>query len=394
MLGGVRIARIRGIDIRVHASLLIVFVLIAASVGAALLPHWHPEWSPALRWGVAVIAAVLFFATIAVHELAHALVGRSRGTPIDGITLFVLGGVTRMRGEPPSAGAELLMAIVGPLTSLVIGLVATVVGVWLVTVEAPPGVGVGEALAAAGPVATLLIWLGPLNLALAVFNMVPGFPLDGGRVLRAALWWATGDLARATRWSAAVGQGFGWLLMTLGLLMALDVPVPLLGSGFLSGLWLVLIGWFLENAARASYMQVVVRAALDHVPVRAVMRSRPDTVEPTMTLEELVTDRIMNSDQRAFPVLRDGELIGQVGIGDVRAVPRGRWPAVRVADVMTPASRLEVVDVDETALEALDHLGAGQVDELPVTHDHALFGVVRHDDIVKWVSMRSGLELR
>ena len=231
-----------------------------------MFPTRHPDWSPLLIWGMAGFAAVLFLASILAHELSHALVGRANGVEVVGITLFIFGGMAHMRGEPRSPRAELLMAGVGPLTSLLIGVVATVWGSYLV---APGAIDAAEPLRAfqgASPFATVLLWLGPINIMLGLFNLIPGFPLDGGRVLRAALWAATRDFTKATRWAAGVGQAVGMLFIVAGVTMMLGAHIPFLGRGLVSGLWIAFIGWFLQSAAATSYSQVMISDVLGRRP--------------------------------------------------------------------------------------------------------------------------------
>src|SRR5687767_9598581 len=237
---GVRLGTVSGIAVRVDASVALVFALIVAHLGAGFLPGQHPEWTLALTWCVALAAAVLFFASVLAHELAHAFVGRAQGIPVRGVTLFVFGGVAHLEEEPRDATGELLMAAVGPLTSLAIGVAATAAGIaWG---GARGALGSDGMLAQLGPGGTLLLWLGPVNVALALFNMLPGFPLDGGRVLRAIVWGATKDFVKATRWASWAGQGFAMLLIGLGI-------ANLITGAPGQGLWLILIGWFLNSAA-------------------------------------------------------------------------------------------------------------------------------------------------
>jgi CBS domain-containing protein len=239
-----------------------------------------------------------------------------------------------------------------------------------------------------GPVATLLLWLGPINLMLGIFNLVPGFPLDGGRVLRSLIWWKTGDLTKATRWAAGVGRTFGSLLMATGVFMAFGFRVPLLGSGPLAGLWLVLIGWFLHNTARASYEQVVVRQRLSGVPVTHVMRSRLHTVAPDMTVAELVRDYVMGTDQTSFPVLDGDQLVGVIGSRDVRTIAYEQWPFVTVEHIMTPADRVPAIEANAGAQEALEKLASSDAEQLPVVDHGQLRGFVRRQDILKWLMLQ------
>ena len=208
---GFRLGQIAGVELRVDWSLAIVFWLIAVNLGVGMFPAMHPDWSPVLRWSVALAASVLFFASVLTHELAHALVGRARGMPVQGITLFIFGGVTRLGGEPKSPSTEFLMAIAGPLTSFVLGIGCLLLGGAISGDAATAGLGAVEYARRLGPAASALMWLGTVNILLAVFNCLPGFPLDGGRVLRAAIWGITGSLRKATRWPAPSGGCLPWL---------------------------------------------------------------------------------------------------------------------------------------------------------------------------------------
>lgn len=387
--GSVWIARVAGVRLYAHWSLLIIFALIAVSLGGRVFPAWHPEWSAFTSWTIAVSAALLFLASIAVHELAHALVGRRQGFEVDHIVLFVFGGMARSRGEPKSPKGELVTAAVGPLTSLVLGLGATLIGITLAAdALALRHTDPQAAMAHVGPVATLLLWLGPVNILLAVFNLIPGFPLDGGRVLRAVLWWWTDDMTRATRWASYAGQAAGWLFVMCGALMAVGVPIPYLGVGLVPGLWLGLIGWFVASAAQSSFRGLLIREQLQHVPVHMLMRSHLVSVRPDLPLSELMSDYLMRLDQRAFPVREeDGPVLGLVCLEDMRRVDRDTWPATPVRSVMTPATALHTVELTDDGMTALQTLGEYEVDQLPVIDHGALRGMVRRADIMKWLTL-------
>jgi CBS domain-containing protein len=282
------------------------------------------------------------------------------------------------------------MAIVGPLTSLILGVVFTLL----------TGVGIGslgtsvndpaEIAAQLGPVTTLLIWLGPVNILLAVFNMIPGFPLDGGRVLRAIFWAITDNLKRATRWASWVGQAIAWILIINGIAMVFGVEVPFFGTGIANGLWLAFIGWFLNNAALQSYQQIVIQDVLKGVAVRRMMHSDPPTAKRGLTVNELVHDYIMKSDDHAFPVVEgDQKLVGVVTLEDVRAVPQHQWEAKHIDEIMTPDEELVCVTPDEDASKAFDKLSRRDVRQLPVIENNKLVGVLRRSDVVKWLQFQS-----
>lgn len=388
MGAGVRVGRVLGIEVRVDWSWFLIFFLIVwnlSSTFAAL----QGSWSAPLRWGVATLAALVFFASVLAHELAHSLVARSRGIPVRSITLFLFGGVSNIQREPTSPGAEFLMAIVGPLSSLVLGAIL----LWLGSIAAgPAGVPAldpGQALIQLGPLAMLLSWVGGVNLTLGIFNLLPGFPLDGGRVLRSLLWALSGNLRRATRWASWVGQGIAWLMIVGGIAMAFGAQVPFFGSGLGSGLWLIFIGWFLNGASEQSYRQVVVQDVLAGVSVSRLMRSTVPTCDPGCTVSQLVHEHVMGSDDQAFPVMMGGELIGLVTLDDVRKVPRSDWDVVTVADIMTPADRLVTVSPDDEAAEALNKLAQHDIRQLPVLSGGRLAGLFRRHDIVKWLQWQS-----
>jgi Zn-dependent protease len=380
---GVSLGRIRGIGVRLDWSLLIIFALITFQLGVGVFPSWHPGWSAPLVWAMALATAVLFFASVLVHELSHALVAQRQGIEVRRITLFLFGGVTQLEGEPSTPKSEFWIAIVGPIVSVVIGLAATAGGLALVgeplrsAIETGDALAVRDAFSHAGPLATLLLWLGPINLLLGLFNIIPGFPLDGGRVLRSILWAITKNLRTATRWAAFVGQVFAWTLMAWGVL-------NLFAGVWLSGVWLILIGWFLNNAARASYQHLLVKQALEDVPISRVMRSSFSSVVPELSVDVFVRDYALASEQQVFPVEAGELLLGVVGIEQVRAVPQSEWPRTTVQQIMIPEAALPTLPPDAGAERALHELTRTDVDQLLVLDGHKLLGLVRRADLLRW----------
>jgi Zn-dependent protease/CBS domain-containing protein len=382
---GFRLGRIAGVEVRIDWSLAIIFWLIVVNLGAGLFPARHPTWSPALSWSVAVVAAVLFFLSILAHEMAHALVGRSHGVSVAGITLFLFGGVARLSGEPKSARSEFLIAIVGPVTSFVIAALSIAGAAAL----GHAGLNHVPALSALGPAATVLLWLGTTNVMLGAFNLLPGFPLDGGRVLRALLWKITGDVGRATRGATAVGRLIAWLLIFAGVTMAFGTRLPVLGGGLSQGLWLVLIGWFLNNAARSSRAQQAVTEILGDVPVANLMRTRGTAVDAELSVGALVERFFMPGDQRCFPVLAGGDFAGLVCLADLRKIPRDTWNTTPVRHIMTPADALAATRPDERAIDALGRLASRDVDQLPVIDQGQLVGMIRRADLLRWIELHA-----
>jgi CBS domain-containing protein len=281
-----------------------------------------------------------------------------------------------------------LIAIVGPITSIVLGIVITLLsGLGLRsisgTVSDPT-----SAMANLGPVTTLLLWLGPINLVLGVFNLIPGFPLDGGRVLRSALWAASGSLKQATRWASYVGQGIAWLFIIAGIAMVFGVRIPFFGTGFISGLWLAFIGWFLNNASRQSYRQVLLQHLLEDVPVGRIMRRDPPVVAPNTSVASLVHDSVMGTDEHAFPVVSNDKLVGIVCLHDIRAVDRRRWDETTVANIMTPRDKLLVSSPEEETDEALNKMQSGDHRQLPVLENDHLVGILRRRDIMRFLQLQ------
>jgi Zn-dependent protease/predicted transcriptional regulator len=389
-VGGLRLGRIAGIEVVMDWSLLIIFVLILVSLAGGVFPSWHPNWNPGLTWLTALGAAILFFISVLLHELSHALVGRRFGVSIRRITLFMFGGMAHMENEPPSWRAELMMALAGPLMSFALGilfgsLASLIAGPIELDPEDP-----GRALSALGPVATLLAWLAPINIILGAFNLVPGFPLDGGRVLRAIMWGVTGDFLLATRRASRAGQVIAWLLMAIGFLMIIGLRVPFFGTGLVSGLWLIFIGWFLNNAALLSYRQLIVRESLEGVPVSCLMQTRFTRVDPDMRISTLLDEHVMASGQRAFPVEQAGKLVGMVCVRDLHKRSRDAWDATTVREIMTPAEQLAIVSPQDDAFDVLALLGQRDLNQLPVVEDGRLLGLIRREDILKWLSLHTG----
>jgi Zn-dependent protease/CBS domain-containing protein len=392
MRGGFRIGRIFGIQIILDYSWIFIFLLVTWSLTNSFA-RAHPEWGAAGTLGLAIAGALLFFGSVLVHELAHSLVAIAQGLLVSNITLFMFGGVANIQREPPSPRAEFLITIVGPIASLLLGVLFTLLGGVAGEVgaimRAPETV-----LARLGPLATMLLWLGSVNMILAVFNLIPGFPLDGGRVLRSALWAASGDLQKATRWASWVGQAVAWLFIVGGVAMAFGTRLPFFGTGLVSGLWLIFIGWFLNGAAIQSYQQVVVYDLLEGVPVARLLRERVPTVRPETLVGTLIQEYLLGTDEHAFPVVEDERLDGLVCLEDVRKVPREAWTTTTVRQIMTPAGELVVLAPEEEVTAALHRLAGRDVSQIPVLRAGRFVGMLRRRDIVRWLELQSEGALR
>ncbi|RJP47318.1 MAG: site-2 protease family protein [Armatimonadetes bacterium] len=386
---GFSIGRLFNIKINADWSWLIIFGLVTWNLGALVFPQLHPEWSVFLSWTVGLAASILFFASVLAHELAHSLVAKANGLPVNEITLFVFGGVSNLQKEPTSAKIEFYMAIIGPLTSIALGVIFLLLGGFVSGNFENFFTNPALILFELSPLATLLLWLGPVNILVGLFNLIPGFPLDGGRVLRAAIWALTGNLKRSTRIAAGFGQGIAWLFIITGGLMIFGVQVPVLGAGLLSGIWLIFIGLFLNSIAQQSYQQVALKDILEKVPVAKIMRTQPETVSPDIPVTEFVNNYLMGTEERAFPVIEKNtnQLEGLVCLEDVRNVSQDMWDQKKVSHIMTPFNKLDYISPSEDVSEALDKIATKDIGQVPVVEGNKLVGILSRRDIILWLQL-------
>lgn len=370
MQGTIPLGRLLGVRIGLHYSWFIIALLITVSL-ATHFRQVAPAWGPMLVWAAALSAALLFFASLVVHELSHAVVARSRGVPVKTITLFALGGIAHTEKDAGDPRTEFWIGLVGPVTSATIGGLC----VALAQVFGPEGTSVPGAV---------LLWLGYINLVLAAFNLLPGFPLDGGRVLRAVLWWRMRDVRRATRVAAGVGQAVAMALIAWGVLQ-------FVGGGGVGGLWLAFIGWFLASAAGAGYAQVAATEALRDVRVGELMTRDCPTVAGATDLRTFVERYVMRTGRRCFLVADDGRVAGLVTPHEVKQVEADRWADTKVEQVMRPLERLRVLAPEAAASEALEVMGREDVNQLPVVRDGRLEGVVSRGHILQLLQSRAEL---
>ncbi len=360
-----KIGRIAGIEIGVHWSWVFIVALITWSVAENVLTEFFPTWTDGERWIVGVIVAMIFFASILLHELSHSLVAKAKGIPVKGITLFVFGGVSQLGREAQTAGEEFQIAVVGPLTSLAIG--AAFAGTWAVLRDPAP-----EVSAIAG-------YLALINAAIAAFNMLPGFPLDGGRVFRSIVWARNRDLLKATRIAAKTGEWVAYGLMAAGAVQFFFNTV--------GGVWLFIIGLFLRNASTSSYEQMVVQASLQGLSARAMARDAI-AVPPDMPVDQLVTELMLRGRGRCYPVMSGQQLLGLVTLTDVQALVREQWAATSVFAVMTPFERLHTVAADDEALYVLQVMSEKDVNQVPVVDGQLLVGIVSRGDVMRLIQVR------
>ncbi len=364
---GVPLGRVLGIPLGLDYSWFLIFGLITWSLATGYFPAAYPGWAGGLYWVTGLVTSLLFFASVVLHELGHAVVARQFGVPVRSITLFVFGGVAQIGQEPPSAGAEFWIALAGPVVS---GALAVAFHVFR-AVATP-----------ATPLQALGTYLAYINATLALFNLIPGYPLDGGRVLRAIVWEATRSLRRATQIAAGVGRFIAYLFIAAGIWQ--------IAAGHLfNGLWIAFIGWFLESAAASSGRQVAIHDLLAGHHVRELMVRDYPALSPDLALDTLIHDHILATGRHSFPVVRDGRLVGLLTLEEVRAVPRGQWPTTRVEAAMTPRSRVVTVGPDEELADALEALSEGDAAVVPVVEADTLVGVLSRNRVIAFLRART-----
>ncbi|MGD2206622.1 MAG: site-2 protease family protein, partial [Anaerolineae bacterium] len=370
MRGSLNLGKVLGIPIRLHASWFLIAVLIAWTLAVGYFPQEYPGWAAATYWSIGAVTAILFFASVLIHELGHSVLALREDVPVKSITLFVFGGVAQIGREPPTAGAEFRIAIAGPLSSL--GLAALLGGL-------------GGALADNIVLSAPLAYLGRINLLLAVFNMIPGFPLDGGRVLRAALWAFGGSFRNATKWASRAGRvvAFGFILFGVGQI--------LLGGGFLNGLWIAFIGWFLNNAAESSYQQVVVRDMLSGVKARDVMTQECMTVPGNLGVDRLVEDHVLGGGQRCFFVADSGAMEGLITLHNIRGVPRDQRAGLTTGQVMTRIDSVLRVHPEDDVWSVLQQMDENDVNQVPVMDSGRFLGLITRESLLHDIRLRAEL---
>jgi Zn-dependent protease/CBS domain-containing protein len=369
MKSSIRLARIAGIDVRIHYTWLFAFALIAWSLAAGFFPETTPGLDATTYWLLGIAAALGLFVSVLIHEFSHSFVALARGLHVRSITLFIFGGVSSIAGEAQRSLDEFLIAVVGPASSLVLAAVF-----WAA----------GRAAGLDGtPLGAFLGYLAFINLILALFNLVPGFPLDGGRVLRSIVWATTGSLRRATQVASYLGQGFGFVLIFWGV-------SRLFGGDVFGGLWTAFIGWFLNSAAESERQQQALTEDLRGVRVAQVMNPQPALAEPTMTVQEFVYDHVVRRAERALLVVDAGELLGIVTITDAKQVPQELWAATPVRRIMT-AVPLKTVPAEADLAAALKLMVEGALNQVPVVDDGRTVGLLARADMLRFLQLRDEL---
>jgi len=366
------LGKIFGIQFRLHYTWFIIFVLITVSLSWQYLPFAYPGWQAPIYWVVGIFTSLLFFSSVVAHELAHSLVGRANGIPVKSITLFIFGGVAHMTREAEHHSAELKMAAAGPLSSLAIG------GLFFVIHLLVRGV--------SEPVAAMTFWLAQINVVLAVFNLIPGFPLDGGRVFRSLLWRFSGNYQRSTRIAVGVGKGVGYLFILGGLLVIFFFP----GQWF-NGLWLAFIGWFLSYVASTSYRQAQWQAVLQGIKVSELMTSDCPTVPPDITIGNLIHHYVFTSGHRCFLVTDGVELKGILTLQDIKSVAQANWEVTQVKNAMSPLERLKLAHPQQDAMSVLEQMNENSISQMPVVSEGRVVGLITRDGMLRLLRTLSRL---
>jgi Zn-dependent protease/CBS domain-containing protein len=368
----VKLFKLFGFEVKVDFSWLILAVLITWSLAKGLFPEYFQNLSTATYWWMGLGGMVGLFVSIVLHELAHSLVARQYGIPMHGITLFIFGGVAEMTEEPRSAKSELLMAIAGPITSVIIGIAFLAVD-WTA----------GSFWST--PVHGVLVYLGFLNLLLAGFNLLPAFPLDGGRVLRSLLWIWKDNLRWATRISSRIGSGFGVALIVLG-------AIDFITGNFIGGIWMFLIGMFLRSVSQQAYQQMLIRKSLEGESVQRFMRTNPVTVPPSISVREFVEDYVYEHHFKFFPVVEDSRLVSCIKVEKVKEVGRDQWNNRTVRDIATDCTDDNTIAPETDAVDALAKMRATGNSRLMVTRGSELLGIIALKDMLEFLSLKVDLE--
>ena len=372
MPGSFRLGKVAGIDIYAHISWFIIFVLLTWSLASDWFPQFFAGWSNGTYWIAALISTLLLFVCVLAHEMAHALVARAYQLTVKGITLFVFGGIAQIEQEVKRPGIEFQIAIAGPIASLLLAGAAFLLALPF-----------SESTA---PTEAVLEYLAVSNLLLGLFNLIPGFPLDGGRVLRSIVWKVTGDYPRATRVASWVGQGFGYLFILLG--------IGLFFTGnFFDGLWIAFVGWFLLSAAQAANAEVILRTTLQGVRVSQVMDPHPVTVPANISLQKVVDEYFLPLGIRAVPVVQGEYLSGLITLRDIARVERERWTYTPVGHVMHLLEQVYTVAPEQELQEVLQEMVARDINQVPVTKDGRLTGLLSRESIVRYLQVRQSLRM-
>jgi Zn-dependent protease/CBS domain-containing protein len=373
-MGTLKVGRIAGIDILIHWSWLAIFALLTWWLATGFYGEVdrYDHWSGAERWVAAAVTTVLFFLSVLLHELSHSLTAKRFGLPVASITLFIFGGVSSLTEEPANAKQEFIVAIVGPGTSFLLGIIAGIIAVVCYMQDAEDTL-----------VGAIAEYLAIINVAVGIFNMLPGYPLDGGRVLRSVLWARSRNMLKATRWASSAGSFISFGLIALGV-------ISMLAGNFVGGAWFVVIGWFLRNQSEQAYQQLVLKNTLEGATVSEMVNRGYESAAPDVPLADIVHEYMIGRGQRFVPIVVAGDLLGVVTMTDLQKVPRDQWPATSAYRAMTPHEKLHIVEPQDSLTRALELMAEHDVHQLPVVNRQRDFlGFVTRSDVLRLIQIRT-----
>jgi len=371
----IRILKLLGFDIYIDASWIVIFSLVLWSLAKGLFAHFYPDLPELIRWGMGFVSAIGLFVSIILHELSHSLVAKKFDLKIESITLFVFGGVAQMKEEPASAKAEFFIAIAGPIFSLLLSFGFGALFLLAQNLHLPE------------PLIGTLGYLGAVNLVLALFNLMPAFPTDGGRILRALLWWRYKDIYKATYIASRTGKIFAFIFIFLGFL-------SVVGGNIIGGLWWIIIGFFLFNAANLSFQKCYIDQIFKSKKVKEFMNKNPITVSPSITLNELITNYIYRFHFKMFPVIQNGNLLGSISTNEIKEVPFEKRNETVVAEVMKKITTQTSADPEEKVVDILSKMDASGISRFPVVKGDKLVGIISLKDLLSFISLKIELEKR
>jgi len=373
----IKLFKIFGIEVGLNWSWFLIFILVIFSLSTQVFPGWYPQFSLITNLILGFITAIFFFASVLTHELSHSVVANLSGISIRKINLFMFGGVAQMSKPPQTAVQEFLMAIAGPLASFVLSIFFGIFwfGLRLTNFKFLP-------------VIAFFGYLSLINLSLGIFNLLPGFPLDGGRILRSILWYITEDLLSSTRIASILGQIIGYSMAAFGFMSIFIYQLQSFG-----GLWFIVLGLFLQNLAKTSYKQEIMRSSLETVFVRDVMRRDVQTINPDITINDLVKNWFMIYGHKIFSVLENGEIIGTVSTEDVKIIPKDRWLTTTVREVLKTIKESQLINLESKVMDALHKMNGNKLDYLLIVEQNRLLGIIHIDDIMRYVKLKRDFKI-
>jgi Zn-dependent protease/CBS domain-containing protein len=386
MRGSFKIGHIAGIEIGIHYTWIFALIFFSWIFAAGTFPVAFPEWSSAAYWISGIILALFLFISVLLHELCHSLVAQKKGMKVKNIVLFIFGGVSNIESEPEKPGIELIMAGAGPLSSLILG------GVFYGIFYALGGRGINVSDQST-PLVAIVFYLAYMNILLAIFNIIPAFPLDGGRVLRAVIWGATKNLRKATMIAGSIGRFLGWAMILFGIALLFNQQIWIFSGGIIDSIWIIFIGWFLVSAADNSMRESTMQQQLAGVHVKDVMDHSPECISPAVSVESIVQEAFLQRGRRALPVCRENILLGIVTLADIKRIPQDRWPNTPVQEIMTRSPLLSVKE-DDDLNNALKVLAENGLNQIPVLNEGRLAGLLTRADVLRYLQTKQELGIK